>query len=346
MGTRRIRVSVNYLISKLVKWDDLAMQVFSNPTQNEIEMAAKVLKDGNLVAFPTETVYGLGADATNEKAVGKIYVAKSRPRNHPVIVHISSPKQLENWAVEIPEYAVRLGGAYWPGPMTLILKRNSRASDFITGGQESVGLRVPNQQVALALTREFEKLGGLGVAAPSANRFGSVSPTTAQAVVEELGKFLGSEDLILDAGLCEIGVESSIIDCTQVNPVVLRPGAITKEMIEQITNLTVLLKADENEVRAPGLLDNHYAPKAKVILGLAAKPGEGFIALDQIPTPVGCIRLVAPASIEEFAKVLYQGLRTGDQLGLSQIYVVEPEGNGLAIAIRDRLAKASSGKRS
>jgi len=321
------------------------MQVFSNPTQNEIEMAAKALKDGNLVAFPTETVYGLGADATNEKAVGKIYVAKGRPRNHPVIVHISSAKQLDNWAVEIPEYAIKLGSAYWPGPMTLILKRNSRASDYITGGQESVGLRVPNQQVALALTREFEKLDGLGIAAPSANRFGSVSPTTAQAVEEELRKFLGSEDLILDAGLCEIGVESSIIDCTQFNPVVLRPGAITKEMIEQITNLPVSLKADKSELRAPGLLDNHYAPKAKVILGLAAKQGDGFIALDQIPTPDGSIRLASPASIEEYAKDLYQALRMGDQLGLSQIYVVEPKGIGLAIAIRDRLAKASSGTR-
>jgi L-threonylcarbamoyladenylate synthase len=321
------------------------MKLISHPTQGAIKIAANALKDGYLVSFPTETVYGLGADATNEKAVGKIYVAKGRPKNHPVIVHISSINKLEDWARDIPAYAKKLGSAYWPGPMTLILKRNASAQDFITGGQESVGLRVPNQKVALSLTREFEKLGGFGIAAPSANRFGSVSPTTAQAVEEELGKFLGSEDLILDDGQCKIGVESSIIDCTQVNPVVLRPGAITKEMIEQITNLKVLLKADENKVRAPGLLDNHYAPKAKVILGLAAKPGEGFIALDQIPTPVGSIRLASPASIEEYAKGLYQALRMGDQLGLSQIYVVEPEGNGLAIAIRDRLTKASSGKR-
>jgi L-threonylcarbamoyladenylate synthase len=321
------------------------MQVISHPTQDEIKFAAKALKFGHLVSFPTETVYGLGADAANEKAVNRIYAAKGRPKNHPVIVHISSVNQLESWAREIPEYAIRLGNAYWPGPMTLILKRNLRASDFITGEQESIGLRVPNQQVALALIREFEKLGGFGIAAPSANRFGSVSPTTAQAVEEELGKFLGSEDLILDGGQCEIGVESSIIDCTQVNPVVLRPGAITREMIELIANLTVSLKADNSEVRAPGVLDNHYAPKAKVILGLAAKPGDGFIALDQIPTPVGSIRLASPASIEEYAKGLYQALRTGDQLELSQICVVEPEGNGLAIAIRDRLAKASSGTR-
>ena len=322
------------------------MQIISNPTQDEIKSAAKALKNGHLVSFPTETVYGLGADAINEKAVGKIYVTKGRPINHPVIVHISSANQLENWAREIPDYAIRLSSAYWPGPMTLILKRSSLAMDFISGGQESVGLRVPNQQVALALTREFEKLGGFGIAAPSANRFGSVSPTTARAVEEELGKFLGCEDLILDDGQCKIGVESSIIDCTQVNPVFLRPGAITKEMIEEVTGLKVSLKVDESEVRASGLLDSHYAPKAKVILGLSAQPGDGFVALDQIPTPIGSIRLASPVSIEEYARDLYGALRMGDQLGLNKIYVVEPEGPGLAIAIRDRLGKASSGNRS
>jgi L-threonylcarbamoyladenylate synthase len=321
------------------------MQIISNPTQDEIKSAAKALKNGHLVSFPTETVYGLGADAMNEKAVGKIYVAKGRPKNHPVIVHISSHKKLDNWAIAIPEYAIRLGSAYWPGPMTLLLKRKSLPLDFITGGQESIGLRVPNQQVALALAREFEKLGGLGIAAPSANRFGSVSPTTAQDVEEELGEFLGYEDLILDDGQCEIGVESSIIDCTQVNPVVLRPGAITKEMIEVVTGLKVSLKADESEIRVPGLLDSHYAPKAKVILGLSAKPGDGFIALDQIPTPIGSIRLASPASVEDYGRDLYKALRKGDQLGLNEIYVVEPEGPGLAIAIRDRLGKASSGNR-
>ena len=322
------------------------MQIISKPTQDEIKSAAKALKNGHLVSFPTETVYGLGADATNEKAVGKIYAAKGRPTNHPVIVHISSASQLDNWASEIPEYAIRLGRAYWPGPMTLILKRNSRALNFITGGQESVGLRVPNHQVALALTREFEELGGFGIAAPSANRFGSVSPTTAQAVEEEIGGFLGGDDLILDDGQCKIGVESSIIDCTQVNPVLLRPGAITKEMIEEVTGLKVSLKADESEIRASGLLDSHYAPKARVILGLTAQPGDGFIALDQIPTPIGSLRLASPASIEDYARDLYGALRLGDQLGLNKIYVVEPEGPGLAIAIRDRLGKASWGTRS
>jgi L-threonylcarbamoyladenylate synthase len=322
------------------------MQIISKPTRDEIKSAARALKNGHLVSFPTETVYGLGADATNEKAVGRIYVAKGRPKNHPVIVHISSAKQLENWAREIPEYAIWLGSACWPGPMTLILKRNFRALNFITGGQENVGLRVPNQQVALALIREFEKLGGFGIAAPSANRFGSVSPTTALAVEEELGEFLGDDDLILDDGQCEIGVESSIIDCTQANPVLLRPGAITKGMIEEVTGLTVSLKPDKSSVRTSGLLASHYAPKAKVILGLSAQPGDGFIALDQIPTPIGSIRLASPASIGEYAKILYGALRMGDQLGLQKIYVVEPEGSGLAIAIRDRLGKASWGNRS
>jgi L-threonylcarbamoyladenylate synthase len=321
------------------------MKVISNPTQNEIKFAARALKHGHLVSFPTETVYGLGADATNEKAVDKIYLSKGRPRNHPVIVHISSPQQLDNWAREIPEYAIRLGSAYWPGPMTLILKRSSLAIDFITGGQESVGLRVPNQQLALSLIREFEELGGYGIAAPSANRFGSVSPTTAKAVEEELGEFLQDEDLILDYGQCDIGIESSIIDCTQATPVLLRPGAITKEMIEEATGLTVLFKSGESEVRASGLLDSHYAPHARVILDSAAQPGDGFIALDSISTPIGSIRLASPISIEEYAKDLYKALRMGDLLGLNEIYVVEPEGPGLAIAIRDRLSKAAFGKR-
>jgi len=320
------------------------MKLISNCAADAISEAATVLKDGHLVAFPTETVYGIGADATNATAVGRMFSVKNRPKTHPVIVHISSINKLEYWAREIPEYAQKLVSAFWPGPMTLILKRTNLASDFITGGQDSVGLRVPSNKVALSLTQKFESLGGFGIAAPSANRFGSVSPTTAVAVEDELATFLGSKDLILDDGPCEIGVESTIIDCTQLNPVVLRPGAITNEMIEQFTNLIVTLKAGKGEVRAPGLLESHYAPKAKVILGLGANPGDGFIALANIATPVGSIRLASPASIEDYAKDLYSALRLGDELGLNRIYVVEPKGHGLAIAIRDRLVKASSGK--
>jgi L-threonylcarbamoyladenylate synthase len=261
------------------------MEIISNCTQDVIERAAKALLEGHLVAFPTETVYGLGADATNEKAVKRIYSVKGRPTDHPLIVHIASINQLDKWAIDIPEYAIKLAREFWPGPMTLILKRGHLAKNFITGGQDAVGLRVPNQKTALLLAREFEKLGGFGIAAPSANRFGSVSPTSAGAVEEELGKYLGRKDLILDDGQCEVGVESSIIDSTQVNPVVLRPGAITNEMIEQVTGLTVSLNSDQREIRAPGILDSHYAPKAKVVLGLAANRGDGFIALDKVPTP-------------------------------------------------------------
>ena len=320
------------------------MEIISNPTQDEIMKAAQALKDGHLVAFPTETVYGLGADATNEKAVSRVYSVKARPTDHPLIVHISSINQLGNWAVDIPDYAIKLGNTYWPGPMTLVLERSALAMDFITGGQDSIGLRVPDQQVALLLIQEFEKLGGSGIAAPSANRFGSVSPTTAQAVEEELEKCLGNEDLILDVGQCEIGVESSIIDCTQVNPVVLRPGAITSEMIEKVTGLKILLKSGRSEIRVSGSLESHYAPKANVILGIVAKPGDGFIALAEVATPIGAIRLASPASIEDYARELYKALRLGDQYGLNQITVVEPEGVGLAVAIRDRLGKAASGK--
>jgi L-threonylcarbamoyladenylate synthase len=320
------------------------MEIISNPTQVNVEKAAKALIDGHLVVFPTETVYGLGASATNQKAVSRIFSIKDRPKNHPLIVHISSINQLENWTRDIPEYAIKLGNKFWPGPMTLVLKRSALAMDFITGGQDSIGIRVPDQQVALLLTQEFEKLGGSGIAAPSANRFGSVSPTTAQAVEEELGKFLGNEDLILDNGQCKIGVESSIIDCTQVNPVVLRPGAITTEMIEKVSGLKILLKLEESKTRVPGSLESHYAPNANVVLGMATKPGEGFIALAEVPTPIGAIRLASPASIEDYARDLYKALWLGDKYGLKKISVVEPEGPGLAVAIRDRLGKAASGK--
>jgi L-threonylcarbamoyladenylate synthase len=319
------------------------MEIISNPTQGEIKMAAKALKDGHLVAFPTETVYGLGADATNEKAVRRIYSVKGRPTDHPLIVHITSINLLEKWAVEIPEYALELAREFWPGPMTLILKRSNLAKDFVTGGQDNVGLRVPDHLLALALITEFEKLGGFGIAAPSANRFGAVSPTTSEAVEEELGSFLQSEDLILDGGLSAVGLESSIIDCTTDYPVVLRPGAITYEMIEKITGIKIQSSIVINETRAPGLLESHYSPKAMVVIGAGAVPGDGFIALANIPTPTGVIRLASPKNIEEYARIFYKALRAGDRKGLKKIIVAEPIGDGLAIAIRDRSSKAAFG---
>ena len=320
------------------------MEIISNPTQVEIKKAAQALKDGHLVAFPTETVYGLGADATNKKAVSRIYSVKGRPSDHPLIVHISSINQLEKWAIDIHEYAIKLAREFWPGPMTLILKRSTVAKDYITGGQSNVGLRVPSQPIALALLAEFEKNGGIGVAAPSANRFGAVSPTSAGDVVEELGAYLNTTDLILDGGRCSVGVESTIIDCTKSHPDLLRPGAITVEMIEKTTGLKIFSSFTKSEIRVSGLLESHYSPKAKVAIGKDAEPGDGFIAMENQATPAGVIRLAIPENIEEFARDFYSALREGDRRGLKKITVVNPDGEGLAAAIRDRLSKAASGK--
>ena len=317
------------------------MEIISNCTKDVIKKAAQALKDGHLVAFPTETVYGLGADATNEKAVSRIYSVKGRPVDHPLIVHITSINQLDNWAIEIPDYAIKIAREFWPGPITLILKRSHLAQDFITGCQDNVGVRVPSQSVALALLSEFEKLGGLGIAAPSANRFGAVSPTNIKAVKEELGIFLQTEDLILDGGQSLIGIESTIIDCTKDHPVILRPGAITAEMIENILGVRIVLGKTKNDIKVSGLLESHYSPKARVLLDTQAKPGNGLIAFSSVPTPIGVIRLAEPHNIEEYAKVLYSALREADKKGIEVVIVVLPTGSGLATAIIDRLKKAS-----
>jgi L-threonylcarbamoyladenylate synthase len=341
MGTRKRRVSVIYFISKLVKWDDLRMEIISNPTQVEIKKAAQALKDGHLVAFPTETVYGLGADATNEKAVSRVYSVKARPTDHPLIVHISSINQLDKWAIDIPESARKLAKEFWPGPMTLILKRREVAKDFITGGQENVGVRVPSHPVALALLSEFEKLGGLGVAAPSANRFGAVSPTTAEAVFDELGTNFTAGDLILDGGASRVGIESTILDFTGANPVILRPGAVLLDMVADVIGSIVEFDSPESGIRTPGHFEKHYSPKAKVKVGKTAQPGEGFIAMANISTPKGAIRLASPDTILEFAQILYSGLRMADKMSLAKVNIYCPESEGLALAIRDRLKKAA-----
>jgi L-threonylcarbamoyladenylate synthase len=342
MGTRRRRVSVIRSRSKPVKWDDLRMEFISKCTADTISNAAQALINGHLVAFPTETVYGLGADATNEKAVSRIYSVKGRPVGHPLIVHISSINKLDLWATDIPDYAIKLAREFWPGPMTLILPRTNLAKDCITGGQNNVGLRVPAQPIALALLKNFEDFGGLGVAAPSANRFGAVSPTTAEAVGEELGSYLNSEDLVLDGGKCLVGIESTIIDCTELEPEVLRPGAITEEMIEQVLDRKADNSQDKSKVKAPGLLESHYAPKAKVKINTKTEIGDGFIALSEFTTPSGAIRLSSPNNVDQFANELYLALRSADKQGLDAVVVIAPEGNGIAKAIRDRLQKASS----
>ena len=305
-----------------------------------LALAARALKEGHLIAFPTETVYGLGADANNESAVSRIYKVKGRPQDHPLIVHIADWQTMGEWADQIPDFAIDLARAFWPGPMTLILKRSELAKDFITGGQDTVGIRVPNQTIALQLLTEFTKLGGKGVAAPSANRFGQVSPTTAQAVQEEIGAFLDIKDVILDGGPCAVGVESTIIDCTSSYPKILRPGAITADDIKGVTGLDVQ-SAERSEIRVSGSLENHYAPNAEVVLDVNPEVGDGFIALADIPTPPGVIRLAAPKTPEAFAHDLYAALREGDAKELKKIVVIQPHGDGISIAIRDRLKRAS-----
>ena len=304
--------------------------------------SALTLKSGNLVAFPTETVYGLGADATNELAVSKIYSVKGRPSNHPLIVHISSPNKMLNWANNIPGYAHELANKYWPGPMTLILPRKNIAKNFVTGDQDSIGIRVPNHPIAIELLRKFESIGGLGIAAPSANRFGAVSPTTAESVLIELGEHLHNSDLIIDGGQCQIGIESTIIDCTGRQPIILRPGAVTFEMIKSTINIDFTSVVKSDILRASGLLESHYSPKAKVALNILAKQGEGFIALESVPTPQGAVRLMAPKNVEQFAKEIYLALRIGDLKKLNKVTIILPSGNGIAEAIRDRMIKAAN----
>jgi L-threonylcarbamoyladenylate synthase len=315
-----------------------------------VDAAANLLA-GNLVAFPTETVYGLGADACNAAAVARIYAAKGRPADHPLIVHVASMDPLGDWAYDVPGYAISLARDFWPGPMTLIVNRSELAGDFVTGGQNTVGVRVPDHPVALGLLEAFARAGGKGVAAPSANRFGNVSPTTAQAVADELGDYLSDSDQIVDGGACDVGVESTIIDCTGDAPRILRPGAITAEMIEESTGLNVGVSASasgasirEEEIRVSGSLESHYAPAATVVLDQSPIAGQGFIAMSDVATPDGVVRLAAPTTHEEFARILYSALRAADEKGLKSVVVAQPVGDGIAIAIRDRL-KRSANKR-
>jgi L-threonylcarbamoyladenylate synthase len=305
--------------------------------------AASVLLAGGLVAFPTETVYGLGADACNAAAVARIYSVKGRPADHPLIVHVASMDGLGDWARDVPTYAIALARDYWPGPMTLIVPRSDLAGDFVTGGQDTVGVRVPAHPVALGLLEAFVAAGGKGVAAPSANRFGNVSPTTANAVAAELGDYLADGDQILDGGACDVGVESTIIDCTGDTPKILRPGAITLEMIEKSTGLKVIGSVEEPEIRVSGSLDSHYAPEATVVLDQSPTAGQGFIAMADVVAAEGVVRLAAPRTNEEFAQVLYAALRAADEQGLSTVVVQQPVGDGIAIAIRDRLKRAAHG---
>ena len=318
-------------------------QFISNCAADTLSQAALSLKNGALVVLPTETVYGLGADATNEKAVARIYEVKGRPQDHPLILHIASMNDITDWAEEISDYAIALARTFWPGPVTLIFKRSENAKDFVTGGQNTVGLRVPDHTLALGLLQECKKIGVHAIAAPSANRFGHVSPTTATAVQEGIGAYLSAQDLILDGGSAQVGLESTIIDCTGDAPKILRPGAITQAMIEEATGLKVS-KNKDSQIRVSGSLEKHYAPNAKVILDVQATVGQGFIAPSDVATPPGAIRLASPVNTDEYARTLYSALRDGDAQALTTIAIIQPSGDGLAIAIRDRLMRASRGR--
>lgn len=310
----------------------------------DVERAAKILQEGGLVAFPTETVYGLGADASRDDAADRIFAVKRRPRAHPLIVHLAPGASLDGWAREVPATALQLAKAAWPGPLTIILKRGPRVASATTGGNDTVGIRVPSHPMAQALLTAF----GGGIAAPSANRFGAVSPTTAQHVFADLGDEV---DYILDGGACEVGVESTIVDMSREMPVLLRPGGMPREAIEAIVG--PLAAADAEAPAAPGTLVSHYAPAAEVF---AVEPSD-------VPATVarmqGRIAVLAPASAfaawdlgdalayrlpddaAGMARGLYAALRDLDTAGVEIIVAALPPAAGLGEAVGDRLRRAA-----
>jgi L-threonylcarbamoyladenylate synthase len=315
-------------------------------TDADISRAAETLRRGGLVAFPTETVYGLGADADNAGALARLYTVKSRPEEHPVIVHVGAPGQLDDWAADVPVAARRLGAALWPGPLTIVVRRAARVLDAVTGGGDTVGVRVPGQPVALALLRAF----GGGIAAPSANRFGHVSPTTAGDVRADLGDDV---DVVLDDGPCTVGVESTIVDCTGDELVILRPGGVTRERIEEVSEQVVEVRND-GLVAAPGTLKSHYAPEATVLVVepqdlaeratalLALRERVAVLASGPIPTlPAEVVVLDAPANADEYARVLYARLREADRRGVDVLLAVPPPDTGVGVAVGDRLRRAA-----
>jgi len=323
-------------------------------TDAEIKVAVAVLRRGGLIGMPTETVYGLAADASNATAVGKIFEAKGRPADHPLIVHLGDIAELESWAESIPAYALRLAKLFWPGPMTLILRRRPEVLDEVTGGLDTVGVRIPNHPVAQRLLRAF----GGGLAAPSANRFGRVSPTTAADVVREL---VASVDIVLDAGPCQIGLESTIIDATGDVPCILRPGAITAEAIKSQLGIEPTRPRSDSP-RAPGRMASHYAPETRLELAapgtLASRAVDALtdglrvaVLIETLPAELSPDRLgrmaerlfpiPLPRDLEAAAKRLYGCLRSIDRKGCDLALVEVPSEDGLGAAIADRLRKAA-----
>jgi L-threonylcarbamoyladenylate synthase len=296
--------------------------------RSRIDQATEILRKGGLVAFPTETVYGLGADASNEEAVRAIFRVKGRPENHPLIVHLHRVDQVSRWARSVPQEALDLGRKFWPGPLTLILKKASKVSKAVTGGQETVGLRVPDHPVALALLKRF----GGGVAAPSANRFGKVSPTTATHVKKDLG---ADVDFILDGGPCTIGVESTIVDFSSGEPVILRPGGLTRERLEGALGRPIAVKGG-GAIRVSGQLESHYAPRARVLIVAPDESNRRAAELSK-----GGKKVVLLSRKDVVAKKLYASLRRADESGADLILVPLPESSGLGLAVADRLRKAA-----
>lgn len=317
------------------------------PTPEAIARASALLRAGELVALPTETVYGLGADAANPAAVAKIFAAKDRPADHPLIVHLADAAQITDWALDIPREAIALARAFWPGPMTLILRKEAEVPEVVTGGQDTVGLRVPDHPVALQLLRAF----GGGIAAPSANRFGRISPTTAQHVAEELD---GRVAMILDGGPCDVGIESTIIDLSGGEPVILRPGVIGVQAIAAVIGRRPRLRGEGEHhaaamPRVSGSLAAHYAPRTPMRLvaagELARAPADSAILSRTVECPasrhVMCID--APFDAHGYAHELYASLRALDASGATQILVEEIPADAAWDAIRDRLGRAVVG---
>jgi L-threonylcarbamoyladenylate synthase len=317
-----------------------------------IAQAAQALHDGQLVGMPTETVYGLAADATSDAAVANIFVAKGRPADHPLIVHVAGVEQVAVFAVQVPDFAQRLMQAFWPGPLTLILPRRPGVAQASAGGQDSIGLRCPSHPVAQSLLKACLALGVQGVSAPSANRFGRVSPTTAQHVQSELGADL----LILDGGECDVGIESTIIDCTRGAPVLLRPGQITRPQIEAACGLPIQSKdaLSQPAPRASGTLESHYAPRAKVRLMSAQDITDKLQALGphannlgvwsaQRPDAgAGVVWRLQPSQADQAAHDLFSVLRELDARGVQQIWVQLPPDTPAWEGVRDRLQRAAA----
>jgi L-threonylcarbamoyladenylate synthase len=316
-----------------------------------IARAVGVLRRGGLVAMPTETVYGLAADASSESAVRAIFAAKGRPADHPVIVHIPDAAAMHRWAVEVPAAADTLAAAFWPGPLTLVLKRGPAASNLITGGQDTVGLRCPAHPWAQALLKAFDG----GVAAPSANRFGRISPTTAQHVVEELGlKPGGAVDMVLDGGACPVGIESTIVDLSGPSPRLLRPGAVTRAELEAVLGAP-LGNSEAGAPRVSGGLEKHYAPHTPLEMVPAGEIAQRVVALAPrvvaVLAPDWAVRaapnlrlhLLAADRPSEYARTLYDNLRRLDASGAARLFIAEPPHGPEWEAVRDRLKRASAG---